>query len=79
MDNISLKCHARYVNHISIIYDHTKVTPTQIRNTANSIHSELKFSLMQEIETNICFLNLLIRRTQDFDNNIYRKKTPNIC
>ena len=66
----SVLCHIRYFNDILVIYDHIKVTVTQIRNIANSIHNNLKFSLTQEIDANISFVDLLLRGTTQKLENI---------
>jgi len=49
---------------------------TQALNFANSIHSNLKSSLTQEIDANVSLLDRLVHRTtQDFEIDIYRKPT----
>ena len=51
-------------------------THTQIINFANSVHNNLIFSLMQKVDSNISFLDLLVQRTtQGFEISIYRKST----
>jgi len=55
IENESFICNIRYVDDRLIIYDHTKVTRTQIPNPTNSIQNKLKFRLTQGIDANICF------------------------
>ena len=55
---------------------HTNATDTQIQNFATLIHNNLKFSFKQEIDANICFVDILIqRREQGLEIDIMRKTT----
>ena len=68
--------YTRYVDDIFIVYDSTKTTTEEIQSYADHIHKNLKFTITQENNKQINFLDILItRREQKLDINIYRKRT----
>jgi len=68
--------YTRYADDIFIVYDSTKTTTEEIQSYADHIHKNLKFTITQENNKQINFLDILItRREQKLDINIYRKST----
>ena len=67
-----------YVDDILIIYNHTKITPTQILHYVNTIYTNLQFELAFETEASINFLDLIVDRTNQGFEIIYRKTTLQI-
>ena len=64
-----------YVDDILIIYNHTKITPTQILHYVNTIHTNLQFKLTFGTEASINFLDLIVHRTNQGFQIVYRKPT----
>ena len=57
---------------------HTNIFHTQIQNFAKLIENNLKFSLTQEIDANICFVDILIQRiSRGLEIDILRKPASN--
>ena len=68
--------YTRYVEDIFIVYDNTKTTIEDIQSYTDHIHKNLKFTITQETNEQISFLDILItRQEQKLDINIYRKNT----
>jgi organic radical activating enzyme len=56
--------YARYVDDIFIVYDSTKTTIEEIQSYADHIHKNLKFTITQENNKQINFLDILITRQE---------------
>jgi len=68
--------YTRYLDDIFIVYDNTKTTIENIQSFTDHIHKNLKFTITQETNEQISFLDILItRQEQKLDINIYRKNT----
>jgi hypothetical protein len=55
--------YARYVDDISIIYDHSKITSKQILQYSNAVHNNLQLKLAHQNYACINILELLLKRT----------------
>jgi hypothetical protein len=64
-----------YADDILINYNHIKITPQQILHYVNTIHTNLQFQLTFETEASINFLELIVHRTNQGFEIVYRKLT----
>jgi hypothetical protein len=65
-----------YVDGILIIFNTKDITEELILKETNQLHKHLEFKLTQEEENQTNFLDLtIIRNTNHFDTDIYRKPT----
>jgi hypothetical protein len=68
--------YTRYVDDIFIVHNSTKTTIEEIQSYTDHIHKNPKFTITQENNKQINFLDVLItRQEQKLDINIYRKNT----
>jgi hypothetical protein len=66
----------RYVDGILIIYDEQKTNITNTLEDFNAIHPKLKFTMEQQTQNRINYLDLMITKNQNKLNfEIYRKPT----
>ena len=76
LDKSNITYYKRYVDDIMIIYEHNKTNRNEIEQYVNNIHHELKFTMTDEENNTINFLDLTItRKHKKLDINIYRKPT----
>ena len=66
----------RYVDDIFMIYNHSKITPQQILEQFNTQNKNLKFTMNEEVNSQISYLDLnLINTNEQIKLEIYRKPT----
>ena len=76
MQKTRVEGYFRYVDHILIVYNENFTDINEIRNMFNSISPDLNFTLEQEQNNGLFFLDLTIKKTKNkmvFD--IYRNPT----
>jgi hypothetical protein len=66
----------RYVDDIFIIYDQSKITPQHILEQFNAQHKDLQFTINEEINNQIEYLDLKLTNIQgQLEIGVYRKPT----
>jgi hypothetical protein len=66
----------RYVDDIFLIYNRTKTTPQRILECLNTLHKDLQFTLNEETNNLIAYLDLeLTNKKEHLELKIYRKPT----
>ena len=67
----------RYVDDIFMIYNQSKITPQQILEQFNTQNKNLKFTMNEEVNSQISYLdlNLINTNEQKIKLEIYRKPT----
>ena len=72
----NIKEYFRYVDDILVIYNTIKSNTHDVLNEFNQITPKLKFTIEEEIESKLSFLDITIQREQHrMKTNIYRKPT----
>jgi hypothetical protein len=61
----------RYVDDILIAYDTNKTDITEVLNSFNKATHPLQFTIEKEKNTQICFLDITIKKEQKLKNSIY--------
>jgi hypothetical protein len=66
----------RYVNDILIIYNKSLTNIHNVFNEFNSVNADIKFTMEEEIDNSINFLDITIKKVNNtFTTDIYRKPT----
>jgi hypothetical protein len=66
----------RYIDDIFMIYDQTKITPQTILEQFNIQHKDLKFTINEEMDNQITYLDLnLTNKRGQIEMEVYRKPT----
>ncbi|PNF21348.1 hypothetical protein B7P43_G18100 [Cryptotermes secundus] len=63
LEDEKIKYYNRYVDDIFIIYNHTKITPQCILEQFNGQHKNLQFTINEEVNNQITYLDLNITNT----------------
>jgi len=76
IDSKNLNFYSRYVDDILIVYDSMRITPENILQYTDTIHSSIQLNPTQETNGSICLMGLSItRKATCLEIDIYHKPT----